>query len=363
MNAATTTSSPGHDLFALLDELCSVPAPVGHERPIHDLMAARWSNRADVEITPVGNLVAHVGGAGPKILLLAHGDEIGFTVKSVSDDGYLFLTSGQRQATDRPDFRGPYLLPIGQPARVVSEGGTHEGVFATLTGHILSQRQREAGRLEWNDLWVDVFASDRHEVERRGIQIGDRVVWDPPTRKFGPFISGKAMDNRVGLAVLDLLLDRMDEDRLMYDVYLGSSVQEEIGLIGAHSINRGIGATWAVSIDVGLSGDVPGVDPLDVPVRLGAGPCLIHKDLYAYSRVLNEHLRRVAGEAELPLQQAALALFGSDSGALVREGVAASLLGVPTRYTHSPFETVHEADVHATVDLLDALLTRPSPPL
>ena len=361
MNAANEASTPARDLFALLDELCSVPAPVGHEHRIHELMAGKWADRADIQITPVGNLIAHVGGRGPKMLLLAHGDEIGFTVKSISDDGYLFLTSGQRQGTDRPDFRGPYLLPIGQPAVVVSERATHEGVFATLTGHILSQRQRDAERLEWNDLWVDVFASDRREVEGRGIQIGDRVVWSPPTRKFGPFMSGKAMDNRVGLAVLDLLLDRIEKDRLRYDVYLGSSVQEEIGLIGAHSINRQIGATWAVSIDVGLSGDVPAVSDLDVPVRLGAGPCLIHKDLYAYSRVLNEHLRHVAKEAKLPLQQAALALFGSDSGALVREGVAASLLGVPTRYTHSPFETVHEADIHATVDLLEALLTHAPP--
>lgn len=363
MSAASPTPSQPDALFALLADFCSVPAPVGHERSIHRHLAERWSDRADVEITAVGNLIAHVGGHGPKILLLAHGDEIGFTVKSISENGFLFLTSGQRQSSDRPDFRGPYLLPIGQPALVVSENGTQEGVFATLTGHILSEPQRQAGRLEWNDLWVDVFAAGRHEVEDRGIQIGDRVVWNPPTRKVGPFISGKAMDNRVGLAVLDLLLDRLQRERLEFDVYLGSSVQEEIGLIGAHSINRSIGATWAVSIDVGLSGDVPGVSPLDVPVRLGGGPCLIHKDLYAYSRTLSVHVRRVAREANLPLQEAALALFGSDSGALVREGVAASLLGVPTRYTHSPFETIHEADVHATVDLLERLLTNPAPSL
>lgn len=346
-------------MYEILKTLCELPGPVGREQAVHNYLLERWSSAAErAYLTPVGNLIAHVGGNGPRFLLVGHGDEIGFTIKHISEDGYLFINSGQRLGMDRPEMRGSYTLPIGQPALVVTRRGTVEGVFATLTGHILSQRQRETPQLEWNDLWVDVCASSREEVTDLGISVGDRVIWNPPTRRRGKYFYGKAMDNRAGLAVLDALLERLDRGKLAYDLYLASSVQEEIGLIGAHSINREIGADYAISIDIGLSGDVPGVDQRDVAVRLGAGPTLIHKDLYAYSAPLNDAITDTAADAGLPLQHAVFGIFGSDSGALMREGVAASMLGVPTRYTHSPFEMLHEDDLENTVRLLQAFLER-----
>ncbi len=347
-----------------LRSLSAIPAPVGREGRLHEHLRRRWLARAQrAWITPVGNLIVHVGGTGPKLLLLGHGDEIGFTVRHIDERGYLFLATGQRLGTDRPEMRGSYALPTNQSALVVTDGEPVPGIFATLTGHVLAQRQRETPQLEWTDLWVDVFVSSREEAHAKGIRVGDRVVWNPPFVRNGPYLTGKAMDNRIALAVLDLLLERLDTERCRYDLYIGSAVQEEIGLIGAHSINRSVGAELAVSIDIGLSGDVPGVDPRDVDVRLGGGPTLVHKDLYAYNEYLNRHLRRVADGAGIALQDAVFGIFGSDSGALLREGVAASLIAVPTRYTHSPVETVHMADVAATVDLLEALVTGEPPAL
>jgi tetrahedral aminopeptidase len=346
-------------MYEILKTLCELPGPVGREDAVHNFLAERWSEGCEqIRITPVGNLIARVGGQGPALLLLGHGDEIGFVVKHISEDGFVFLSTGQRLATDRPEMRGSYMLPIGQPALIVTRHGTVEGVFATLTGHILSQRQRETTQLEWNDLWVDVCASSRAEAEHLGIRVGDRVIWNPPTRQRGKFIYGKAMDNRAALAVIDTLLQRLDRGKLAYTLYVASSAQEEIGLIGAHSINREIGADYAIALDIGLSGDVPGVDRRDVSVRLGAGPTLIHKDLYAYSAHLNDAITDTASEAGIPLQHAVFGIFGSDAGALLREGVAASLIGIPTRYTHSPFEMLHADDLDHTVQLLQAFFER-----
>jgi endoglucanase len=346
-------------MYDILKMFCELPGPVGRERAVHNCLLERWSPLAqDAYLTPVGNMIAHVGGDGPPMLLVGHGDEIGFTIKHISEDGFLFINSGQRLAMDRPEMRGSYALPVGQPALVVTRRGTVEGMFATLTGHILSQRQRETPLLEWNDLWVDICASSRADVAELGITVGDRVIWNPPTRQRGKFIYGKAMDNRVALAVMDVLLQRLDKRKLAYNLYLTSTVQEEIGLIGAHSINRQIGAKYAIALDIGLSGDVPGVDQRDVAVRLGAGPALVHKDLYAYSEELNDAIIDTAAEAGLPLQHAVFGIFGSDAGALAREGVGASLLTVPTRYTHSPFEMLHTDDLENTVQLLQAFLER-----
>lgn len=81
----------------------------------------------------------------------------------------------------------------------------------------------------------------------------------------------------------------------------------------------------------------------------------------SYNFAMNQHIARVAREAELPLQHAVYGIYGTNSGALLREGVAATALGVPTRYTHSPFETVHEDDLQHTVDLLLSLLYHKAP--
>ncbi len=348
-------------MFDTLKLLCETPGPGGREERIHGLLMDRWRPHVEsISLSPVGNLVAHVGGRGPRLMIVGHGDEIGFAVKSISPEGFLYFTTGQREASGRPDLRGMYFTPMGQPALVIGREVLVPGVFATLTGHILSPDQLRKTQLDWNDLFIDLCLGSRAEVEACGVQIGDRAIWNPPTRRSGKFYYGKAMDNRVGLALMDTLLRRVERDRLQYDLYFGSTVMEESGLYGAQSINREANCEFALSLDVGLSGDVPGVDPRDVPTRLGGGPMLIHKDLYGYSFALNNRLIDAARESSIPLQHAVFGIYGSDSGALVREGVAASLIGVPTRYTHSPFEMVHADDLEATLNLLVAFLYRPS---
>ena len=347
-------------MFETLKYFTELPAPGGREDLVHVPLARRWEAQVEsVHLTPVGNLVAHVGGAGPKLMLVGHGDEIGFTVKHISPQGFLFITSGQRDDRMKPDLRGVYFSPIGQQALVLGSKGHLPGIFATLTGHILTPDQRAKTALDWNDMWIDVFMSSREEVEAAGIRIGDRVVWNPITTQHGKLVTGKAMDNRVSLVLMDEILTRLDRSRLQYDLYLTSTVQEEAGLIGATSINNGIGCTYAVSLDTGLSGDVPAVDQRDVSSSLGAGPVLIHKDLYSYNYDQNNRIIAAAEEAKIPLQHAAYSLYGTDSGALIRSGVAASAVVVPTRYTHSPFETLHLDDMEATVNLMLAFLYRP----
>ena len=347
-------------MFEILKHLCELPGPGGREDFVHNYLLNCWSDAIpDLRITRVGNLVGRVGGQGPKLLLLGHGDEIGFAVKHISDDGFIYLATGQRESSGKPDLRGSYFIPMGQPALVIGRDTQIPGVFATLTGHILTTEQRQNRNLDWNDLFVDVFMDSREAVEAAGIQVGARVIWNPPTRQYGKFYTGKAMDNRVALAVMDELLKRLDQSRLQYDLYYGSTIQEESGLYGAQSINRDIQCEYAIALDTGLSGDVPGVDPRNVSTRLGAGPILIHKDLYSYNFDLNNRIIDAATAANLPLQQAVYSIYGTDSGALIREGVAASALVVPTRYTHSPFETVHADDLETTVNLLLEFLYQP----
>lgn len=347
-------------MFETLKYFCEIPAPGGREDLIHEPLRDRWKPHVNsATITPAGNLIAHVGGQGPKMALVGHGDEIGFTVKHISRDGFLFLTYSQRDDRMRPDLRASYFTPLGQPALVVGRRARIPGIFATLTGHILTAEQRAKTVLDWNDIWVDVFMSSAEEVQAAGIQVGDRVVWNPPTQLHGKLVTGKAMDNRVSLLIMDEVLRRVDRSRLCYDLYLTSTVQEEAGLIGAASIRSEIECEYALALDTGLSGDVPNVDQRDVSTRLGAGPILIHKDLYAYNWAQNNRIIDAATEAGIPLQHAVYTVYATDAGSLIRSGAAGSVLVVPTRYTHSPFETLHLDDIEATIQLILAFLYRP----
>lgn len=347
-------------MFDLVREFSEMACPIGHEERFNRWLADRWRpHLQSVEVTPVGNLVGRVGGQGPRLLLVAHSDEIGFAVRAIDDRGFIRLASGQRDPAGRPFQRGPYFLPLGHPALILGTGEPVEGVFATATGHVLSHQQQEQFRLEWRDLFVDIGAGSREEVEALGIHIGSRVIWNPPTRRRGARIFGKAMDNRGALAILETLLTTLDRDRLRCELWVASTVMEEMGLIGAASVNRTVDARHAIALDVGLVGDIPTVDPLDVPTRLGGGPIVVQKDLISYTRSITEAIEEAATAAGIPFQRAIFDLYGTDAGELIRQGVAAAVIAFPTRYTHSPFEMVDEGDLQACVALLQAVVQSP----
>ena len=344
-------------MYDLLKALCELPGPGGDEGLVQKFIAERWRPRVQaITSSPVGNLFAHVGGQGKRLLIASHADELCYVVRAISDDGYVWLASGQRDPEFRPGLRAFMVMPWGHPALILTASGPVEGVFATLTGHVLTPEQRNKHPLDWNDFWVDLGAASRDEVLARGVQIGDRVIWNTPLRRMGQLAYGKAIDDRVGLAIMDRLLDVLDRDRLAYDLTFVSTVQEELALIGAESVARYVDCEMAISLDIGLVGDVPGVDQRHASARLGAGPTLVHKDIALYDRALTQALAQAAQKASIPVQHALFSFYGSDSGAFMRQGMQAALVTVPTRYTHSPFEMIHLDDVEQTVQLLKVFL-------
>ena len=344
-------------MFALVKELSELPAPTGHEDAVQDRLAQRWSHFAqDVRRTRVDNVLARVGGAGPRLALVAHADEICLMVKSVSDDGFLHLWPYYSDQLGRPPR---WFTPVNQPALVLSSAEPVPGIFATSSGHVVGGRKSQKDTLEWNDWFVDIGARCRAEVEERGIGPGARVIWNPETRRIGQNITGKAMDDRAALAIATAAGERLAaRPDLACELWLASTVQEENGLLGASSVADEIALDLAIALDVGLTGDIPGPDKRDFPARLGAGPIVVYQDASChYSRRLSDALLAAAKRENIPVQRAVFQNYGSDGAALIRRGIETALLTYPTRYTHSPVETVDERDLERCVDLLVALLT------
>jgi putative aminopeptidase FrvX len=336
---------------ALLRTLTSLAAPTGQEDEVLAWVRRAWEPLGEVTQTPVGNLFLHLPGPGKRVLLAAHADELSLIVRSVTADGFLRVLPGERD-----QFSFPYF--VGTPVRVLAEGGPLPGVVASTTGHALTPEQKARTSLGWDDLFVDVGLTAA-ECAERGVRVGTRMVWDPGIRRVGRLLVGKAMDDRLGVAVLVELARRLAGAERRYDVTLALTVQEEIGMLGASSLARdGRGYDVGFVIDNGLAGDIPTVNEAHVPVRLGMGPALVHRDSSVhYSRRLIAELRAAAAGASIPVQDVVLYHYSSDGAHLVRQGMEALLVAPPIRYSHSPFEAVDVRDVEATVALFAAYLS------
>ena len=339
-------------------ELMALPAPSGQEEPVLAWCRETWADLgAEVETTPIGNVYAHLGDTGPRVLLQGHADEISFIVRSIDERGFLWLSDGQ--GSNR-QFHGRY--PVGQPALVITRTGTVEGTFAAPTGHILSTREGGADSVRdtARDVFVDVGVETRFEAEALGILPGAGVIWNPVNRRLGNRIVGKAIDNRVSLALMTHLLADVAPADLACRLTIAATVQEEIGLVGAFSLGGPNRFDLALAIDNGPIADYPGTDFGELPVRLGGGPTVVYKDsMVHYDRRLIDRLHAIAEGSSIPVQPGVYSGFGSDGAALMRSGLPTALLAVSTRYTHSPFETADTRDVEASLELLKAFVTAP----
>ena len=341
-------------MFALIKELAELSGPVGQEKVVLDHVEGLWRGEGlTVERTKIGNLYAHVGGSGPRVVMAAHADELAYLVRAIHPDGFLWLAGGQawmRTVGLRNSFT------IGQRVRVLARKQTIPGVIGTVTGHLATLTLPEPTELTWRDFWVDTGLTQDELIEA-GVTVGTRVIWDATTEKFGPHIVGKAIDDRALLAVLTELVRRVPVAEMRCQLTLAATVQEEIGIVGASALASRQDYDAAVVLEIGLAGDIPGVPEDLMPLHLGKGPILVHKDSRIhYDHRVTQAFEQAATDANLTIQHGIFGSFGSDGDAFMRADIPTAMLAFPTRYTHTPFETAHLGDIEGMVQLLEAFV-------
>lgn len=352
----------GMIVFELVKTLCELFGPTNYEEEVQDYLEELWAPHVQTLSTDkIGNLKAHWGGTGPRVLIGAHADQIGMLVNTVTDDGFVWLlpVSGAARILKNP-FKGI----IGRPAMIrTQDGGEVWGVIAALSGHIETEAQSDAGGpASWDDLCLDIGVSSREEAESLGVYPGAPVMWKVETLRFQNQIMTSAVDDRVGLAIMSKLLQQVDPEDLVYEVDFVSTVQEEVGLVGAAPPVRDKDYDFGIALDVGLASDIPFVENKRMRAELGKGPLLVYKDssVHYHKETLNR-MAELAESAGIPHQRVIFHKFSSDGVIWIKEGLPTALVAWPTRYTHSPFEVVNEPDLLYTVELLKRFLTtRPS---
>jgi endoglucanase len=345
-----------------VSDLCELPGPSGYEQAVRDWIIDRWrSGTSKLAVDPVGNVIARVGsGTGPRVLIDAHMDEIGYKVRFVTEDGFLMLADAQRSNRGPQERR--YM--IGHPAQVVTRDGVvARGVFAAPSGHVLSPQFRAEGHhLMLSDFFVDLGLSHREEVEALGVHVGAAVIFDVQARPVGSRLVAKAMDDRLMLAIMTLLVETLDPRDLTVDLCLSATVQEENGLHGAKVLAATERFDAVIAMDVGLTGDIPVIARDELQTVLGGGPIIVHSDDgITYDADLTWQLLDAARSAGVSYQHGTFSGYASNGRVFQDAGMPTALVAPPVRYTHTAIEMADLDDIAASVRLLEAYVTGSGP--
>jgi putative aminopeptidase FrvX len=179
---------------AILSQWISLDAPPGWEHLATDRLSkvlTGWQrDRA-------GNLMLSKGSGSPRRVIACPIDSGSFAVTQITDEGYLRLREmGSLRA--HPLWN---QFHEGQRVRVLTGNASVPGVVAVRSTHL--QRGRAAGSVATiEDLWVDVGARSRSEVEQAGVTMLNPVVRDFPAWSFANFVAGPQARIRVGCAAV-----------------------------------------------------------------------------------------------------------------------------------------------------------------
>jgi putative aminopeptidase FrvX len=327
----------------LIRRLVETYGPSGVEEQVRAAIRAELEPLALAEeprVDALGNLIVRKqgvqGGEGKRIILAAHMDEIGVMVTYVDEKGFARFT---RIGGVRP------ITCVG--ARVAFADGT-VGVIG------LESKDRKASEApKFEQLYIDLGATSRDDCP---VNVGDSAVFVRPFVCLeGARLVAKAMDDRIGCAILIETLRRLEQTP--HDVYFVFTVQEEVGVRGARTSAYGIDPDMAIAVDITLTGDTPESHPM--AVELGKGPAVKVQDrgMIAHPAVRDMMVQR-AKKAGIPYQLEILERGSTDASAmqLVRAGVPSGCLSIPCRYAHTPSEMVDEGDVENSVRLLLEIL-------
>ncbi len=340
----------------LLRTLSDAHGLTSSEGNIREIVRKELAGHVDeIREDTMGNLIAVKRGGDFSIMVAAHMDEIGLMVQYIDEKGFIRVVP-----------LGGWFGPVLYTQRVVLHGakGSVRGVIGAKPPHKMKDEERKK-EIKIEDMFIDVGAASADEVAALGIEIGTPITIDREFAELaGNRVTGKALDNRVGVAMLIRALQQATSPHTIYGVF---TVQEEIGLKGAKVSAYSLNPDCAIATDVTIPGDHPGIEKRDASVEMGKGPVLVivsasGRGLMADPR-MTAWLRETGEKNNIPVQ-IEVGTGGNTDATIIhleREGIPSIPLSIATRYIHSPVEVVDMADLEAGIRLLvEALKTRPA---
>jgi endoglucanase len=291
-----------------LFNLLNTPSPTGFESEEQRIWMTHVQPFADsVENDAYGNAWATLNGGAPaaRIMLEAHADEIGFMIQNVTESGFLYVI--RIGGSDRTIARSKRLTILGD-----------KGPVSAVTGNTaIHIRDKENEKIpEVHELYLDIGANSREEVEERGIRVGHPAVYADTAEELFP-------------------------GRL-------------IGGPGMRMVSYRLEPSVAIVLDVTHATDSPGIDRnKHGSITLGNGPTVTHGS--ANHPMVVKRLISLANELHIPIQhEASSGTTGTDTDRVyqTKGGIPSALVSVPMRYMHSTVEMIDLVDVERCIQLL-----------
>lgn len=340
------------DTEKMLQELSEAPGVSGYEEPAAQVFMKYLKPLADeLQRDNLGGVIAIKKGTadGPRVMIDAHLDEIGFMVKRIDENGFVkFFPLGWNFSQQLLDHRVIIHTRQGPVLGVLNTG-------PDIAEDKIIPRA---------DMWIDVGVENRAEAEALGIQPADPITHESKFAVLNnrKFLLGKAWDDRIGLGVIIGVLKNLIKEKHQNMVFATGSVQEEITLAGAKTTVEAVKPDIAITLDIDVTNDLPANTSIDYaqPV-LGKGVVIILHTAEMLPHVkLRQWVQSLAEELKIPHQFMLEEGGGTDAGPIHKWN-----LGVPTldlvisqRYYHSANGIIHRDDYESTVRLITEIVKR-----
>lgn len=283
--------------------------------------------------------------ADKRIMIEAHIDEIGFQVTYIDELGFVYV----RQCGGIDNS----TLPGSQVIIHTSDDNLIYGVIGKRPIHI--QKTDERSKVsELEELWIDTGLC-RNDVLKI-ISVGDYVSFIPNFIRLGDHsIVSKGLDDKIGVYVVAEVIRRLSNKLLSIGVCGAFIVQEEVGCKGAKVCVNNINPQLSISVDVGISTDVPNISKKKYgDVRLGNGP-IVNRNTDCDKDIVTI-IRAVAKKSKINIQLNATpsSTGGTNTSSIQvsNKGVKTVLLSIPNRYMHTQVEMCDIRDVESLIDLI-----------
>ena len=331
----------------LLKELCDCPGIPGSENLVSKIVRRELKKFSEEIITdPMGNVIFKItDNDGPRILVDANMDEVGFIVSHIEEGGIIRVIP--LGGIDPKLFYGQRLTIWGKSEIDVTVGA--------VPPHI---RKDGDNAPEIDDCIID--SGIEYRILKQIVKVGDSVTFSTNCVIDNNRVLSNALDDRVGLFVAIETVKKLKKQNLKCQLTVSASVQEEMGLRGARIINSRVSPDFSIALEGTVSNDLPGVPKHKTLAKLRNGPEIRISDKYLIAdRDFNAFIENIAKSKKINYQLTAKNAGGTNSTAfqVTGEGSKATVLSVPVRYLHSPSSVAILKDIEQTIKLLSLTIS------
>lgn len=352
--------------FKMLEQLCLIPGVSGREHRVREYILREinqyLSYEDKIHIDNIGNVhflkrASTRSASGEvftnalnktKVMVAGHMDQIGFMVRHISKEGWVYVHNDGSF-----DTRNLFARPVTIVVDPKDSSKDLQGTMNPACKPIHVSTKEEGGKVpELKEFVIDLHLP-AEEVKSK-VKIGQTVVLNAPVRFIGDNIVSQCLDNRVACWTLIEAIKTLHGVSVQSDIHFVFTVQQETGLWGAIAAAQIIKPDIGVAIDVTLAVDSAQMVEKDYGTELGKGPSLSYGDSYGISdENLIAQFESVASRLNIGLQTQ-IGAGGTDAGGIKRGHMVAktTTLSIPCRYIHTVVQTVNLKDLTQCKDVL-----------